>query len=132
MNITRALNAALPEIPARAVAQRQPRLDPGFTCKEHLEDGEPVIRVYIPSAGAMYKFPPQNWALIQLFDGMRTCGEVAEIYSSQTGVVYTPEAIREFADELEAAQFWYKTAQEKNCGQRSKSMATSRRYSFPR
>ena len=28
MNITEALNAALPDIPARTVAQRQPRLDP--------------------------------------------------------------------------------------------------------
>ena len=127
MNITRALNAALPEIPARAVAQRQPRLDPGFTCKEHLEDGEPVIRVYIPSACAMYKFPPQNWALIQLFDGMRTCEEVAEIYSSQTGIAYTPEAIREFADELEAAQFWYKTAQEKNIALMQKSAEERRK-----
>ncbi len=114
MNITRALTAALPEIPARAVAQRYPRLDPGFTYKEHLEDGERVVRVYIPSVGAMYKFPPQNWALIQLFDGKRTCEEVAALYSQQTGTEYTTEAIREFADELEAAEFWYKTSQEKN------------------
>ena len=64
MNITRALTVALPEIPARAMAQRYPRLDPGFTFKEHLDDGERVIRVYIPSVGAMYKFPPQNWALV--------------------------------------------------------------------
>jgi hypothetical protein len=56
MNITRALNAALPEIPARAVAEHQPRLDPRFTFKEHLDDGERVIRVYIPSVEAMYKF----------------------------------------------------------------------------
>jgi len=114
MNITRALNAALPEIPARAVALQYPRLDPGFTFREHCEDGERVIRVYIPSVGAMYKFPPQNWALIQLFDGTRTCEKVAEIYSQQSGRPYSVEAIRDFANELEAAQFWYKTAQEKN------------------
>jgi len=113
MNITRALKAALPEIPARAMAQRYPRLDPGFTFKEHLEDGERVVRVYIPSVGAMFKFPPQNWALIQLFDGRRTCEAVAALYSQQTGTEYTAGAIREFADELEAAEFWYKTSQEK-------------------
>src|SRR5437879_9431679 len=31
------------------MAQRYPRLDPGFTFKEHLDDGERVVRVYIPS-----------------------------------------------------------------------------------
>jgi putative peptide zinc metalloprotease protein len=135
MNITRALNAALPEIPARAIAQHYPRLDPRFTFREHLDDGERVIRVYIPSVGAMYKFPPQNWALVQLFDGKRTCGEVAALYSQQTGIEYTAEAIREFADDLEAAEFWYKTSQEKNIllmqkssEERRKLLKTKSRY----
>jgi putative peptide zinc metalloprotease protein len=129
MNITRALNAALPEIPARAVAQQRPRLDPGHSFKEHLENGEPVIRVYIPSAGGMYKFPRQNWALAQLFDGTRTCEKVAELYSEQSGRPYTAEVIREFADQLEAADFWYKTAQEKNVLLMRKS-AEERRKAF--
>jgi putative peptide zinc metalloprotease protein len=135
MNITRALNAALPEIPARTVAQDRPRLDPAFTFKEHFEEGELLVRVYIPSSQAMYKFPPQNWALIQLFDGTRTCKEVAAIYSQKSGIAYTEEAIREFADALEAAQFWYKTSQEKNIGlmrkttdERRKLLKTKSRY----
>ena len=127
MNITRALKAALPEIPARAMAQRYPRLDPGFTFKEHLEDGERVVRVYIPSVGAMFKFPPQNWALIQLFDGKRTCEAVAALYSQQTGTEYTAGAIREYADELEAAEFWYKTSQEKNISLMQKSKEERRK-----
>jgi putative peptide zinc metalloprotease protein len=117
------------------MAQHHPRLDPGFTFKEHLEDGERVIRVYIPSVGAMYKFPPQNWALVQLFDGKRTCEEVAALYSQQTGIEYTAEAIREFADDLEAAEFWYKTSQEKNIllmqkstEERRKLLRTKSRY----
>jgi hypothetical protein len=114
MNIARALTVALPETPARAIAQRYPRLEPGVTFKEHVEDGERVIRVYLPSVGGMYKFPPQNWALAQLFDGKRTCEEVALLYSQQTGVEYPAEAIRDFADNLEALEFWYKTPQEKN------------------
>ncbi|HEY1423320.1 MAG TPA: hypothetical protein VGF20_07705, partial [Candidatus Acidoferrum sp.] len=129
MNITRALNAALPEIPARGVALERPRLDPGFTFKEHFEDGEQIVRVYIPSVGAMFKFPPQNWALIQLFDGTRTCEKVAEIYAQQTKRPYTVEAIREFANVLEAADFWYKTAQEKNILLMQKS-AEERRKAF--
>jgi putative peptide zinc metalloprotease protein len=127
MNITRALTAALPEIPARAMAQRYPRLDPGCTFKEHLEDGEQVIRVYVPSAEAMYKFPPQNWALVQLFNGKRTCEEIAALYSQQTGIEYTAEVIREFADDLEAAEFWYKTSQEKNIQLMQKSSEERRK-----
>ncbi len=114
MNITEALNAALPEIPARSLMQRYPRVDPGFTFKEHIEEGERVIRVYVPSAEAMYKFAPQNWALIQLFDGKRSYQAIATLYSRQTGTEYSAGAIREFADELEAVDFWYKTPQEKN------------------
>ena len=114
MNITRALNAALPEIPARTLAQRTPRVDPDIVAREHIEDGEPTIRVYVPSVGYMYKFPPRNWALIQLFDGKHSFEEIAELYSQQSGRHYGTQEIREFAEELDAIDFWYKTAQEKN------------------
>jgi len=127
MNITRALNAALPDIPARAMAERRPRSDPSVTFKEHLDDGERVIRVYVPSVEAMYKFPPQNWALVQLFDGTRTCEDVAELYSRQTGIEYTLDTIREFADDLETAEFWYKTPQEKNVRLMQKSSEERRK-----
>ena len=114
MNITEALNAALPEMPARMIAERYPRLAPDVVFREHLEDGKPIFRVYVPSAEAMYKFPPENWALIQLFDGKRSYGEIAEVYSRQTRVEYSAEQVREFAAELESSDFWYKTPQEKN------------------
>ncbi len=114
MNITEALNVALPEIPARTVSQRVPRMDPGCTFREHLEDGQPVIRVYVPSAEVMYKFPPQNWALIQLFDGKRSYAEIAQLISQQSGLEYSEEEVREFAAMLEEGDFWYKTPQEKN------------------
>jgi putative peptide zinc metalloprotease protein len=132
MNLTRALNAALPEIPARAIAERRPRLDPRFTFKEHLDDGERVVRVYIPSVEAMYKFAPQNWALIQLFDGTRTCEEVAKLYSVQAGIAYSAEAIQEFVDDLEAAEFWYKTPQEKNIRMMQKTAEERRKLLKPK
>ena len=114
MNITEALNVALPEIPARTVAQRYPRLDPGVTFKEHIEEGQRMMRVYVPSEQSMYKFPLANWALIQLFDGKRSYEEIAAFYLEQTGVEYPVEEIREYASELEAGNFWYRTPQEKN------------------
>src|SRR5262249_18967699 len=114
MNLTRALDVALPDIPARAISQRQPRMDPGATFREHMEDGQLMVRAYIPSAGLMYTMPPNQWALANLFDGTRTAGQVAEIYSQQTGQAYDEQTVTEFTAQLEAAKFWYQTPQEKN------------------
>jgi putative peptide zinc metalloprotease protein len=114
MNLTRALDVALPEIPARTLSEHYPRLDPGATFREHIEDGRPMVRIYVPTVGLMYRFPYQNWRLARLFDGKRSYEEIAELFSQETGVQYDPEEIREFAAELEAGGFWYKTDLEKN------------------
>jgi putative peptide zinc metalloprotease protein len=127
MNITRALSAALPDIPARTLAERTPRMDPDTVAREHIEDGEAIVRIYVPSAECMYKFPPQNWALIQLFDGRRNYEEIAQLYSQQSGGQCSTQEIREFAEELDAIDFWYKTAQEKNVALMQKS-ADERRH----
>ncbi len=114
MNLTRALDVALPDIPARALSERLPRLDPGATSREHLEDSERVVRVYIPSSGYMFRLSPAQWALARLFDGNRSYAEIAEIYSERMGEFYDQQAVSEFAAELETAGFWYQTPQEKN------------------
>src|SRR6266852_3583427 len=100
MNLTRALDVALPDIPARTIAERYPRLDPGVTFREHIEDGASVFRVYVPHAEGMIKFPPPNWHLAKLFDGKRSYEEIAEMYSEQTGALYDEEQIRDFAADL--------------------------------
>jgi putative peptide zinc metalloprotease protein len=114
MNLTRALDVALPEIPARTIAERYPRVDPGITFREHTEEGKPIIRAYVPSANCMYKFPPANWTLAQLFDGVRSYQEIATLYSQQSGLEYDEQEVRDFAADMEAIEFWYKTPQEKN------------------
>jgi putative peptide zinc metalloprotease protein len=114
MNITEALNVALPDIPARTVVQRYPRLDPTATFREHFEEGQQLVRVYLPSAKSMYRFTMANWGLIQLFDGKRSYEEIAALNLEQTGVEYSADQIREYASELEADDFWYRTTQEKN------------------
>src|SRR5580704_13825109 len=105
MNITEALNAALPEMPARMVSRHYPRLDPDIVAREHLEDGQPIVRVYVPSIQSMFRFPPQNWQLVQLFDGQRSYEEIAELFSRQTGSEYSMEEVRTFASELDASDF---------------------------
>jgi putative peptide zinc metalloprotease protein len=114
MNLTRVLNNALPEIPARILSDRAPRMPADMVFKEHVEDGYPIVRVVIAKQDAMYRFPPANWALIQFFDGQHSYQEIAELYSGQTGHEYSVDEIREFADTLEGLNFWYKTPQEKN------------------
>jgi len=114
MNLTRVLNVALPDMPARVLSERSPRLDPGIIAREHIEEGKPVIRTYVPCAKSMFTFPPQNWKLAQLFDGVRTYEEIAELYSQQTGAQYSAEEMRDFASSLDAIDFWYRTPQEKN------------------
>ncbi len=114
MNLTRALDVALPDIPARTVAKGYPRLDPNTTFREHVEDGKPVVRIYVPSVGGMCSLPRQSWDLVQLFDGKRSYEEIAELYSQKIGAEYSAEQVREFADELAVSGFWYRTPQEKN------------------
>src|SRR5262249_27054035 len=38
----------------------------------------------------------------------------AELYTRQTGANYTEEMVRDFAGQIEAMNFWFKTPQEKN------------------
>ena len=112
MNLTRVLNAALPELPARALLDRPPRMPSDIVSKEHVENGRPVVRVLVRSAELVYTFPLPNWILIQLFDGIRTYEEIAEEYSRQLGAEYSVDDIREFAASLEG--FWYKSPRDKN------------------
>jgi putative peptide zinc metalloprotease protein len=114
MNLTRALEVALPDIPARKLAESYPRLDPGTTFRVHVEGGKPIVRVYVPSIAGMFTFEQAQWALTQLFDGKRSYEEIAELYSQQNGIQYDAETVREFGASLESSEFWYKTPQEKN------------------
>ncbi|HUN64453.1 MAG TPA: HlyD family efflux transporter periplasmic adaptor subunit [Candidatus Sulfotelmatobacter sp.] len=114
MNLTRVLNNALPDIPARKLAETYPRMDPGMTFREHIEGGKTVVRVYVPCAGGMCTFDKNSWELAQLFNGQRSYEEIAEIYSQEKGIQYDTECVREFAASMDASNFWYKTPQEKN------------------
>jgi len=105
---------ALPDIPARKLAESYPRLDPGTTFREHIEDGSPVVRIYVPCANGMFLFSRGDWELAQLFNGKRSYEEIARLYSQHNGIQYDSETVREFAANLESSDFWYKTLQEKN------------------
>jgi putative peptide zinc metalloprotease protein len=114
MNLTRVLNVALPEMPARQALENPPRVPPGVVFKEHIEDGAPVVLAVAPNKSSIFRFPPQSWKLIQLFNGQRSYQEIAEEYSNQQGAEFSVEDVREFAGSVESLGFWYKTPQETN------------------
>ena len=115
MNLTEALDAALPEIPlARLARSRPPRLDPELTVLEDVLDGEPIIGVFQREGGNYFRFPPAQWRLLQFFDGERSYDEISTEFAAQTGEQIDSHDLRLLADQLEEAKFWYKSPQEKN------------------
>lgn len=114
MNITQALNVALPDLPAKLISQRPPRVHPEVVFREHIEDGTPVVRAFVPGVASMFVFPPESWGLIQLFDGERSFAEIAQLYSAESGQAYAEDTVRDFAASIGAMNFWYQTPQEKN------------------
>lgn len=114
MNIVEALNVALPEIPERLAWQkRMPKVDPRVVAREHILEGEPMVRVLIPDDHVFYTLPRQTWQLIQLFDGSRNYEEIAELYTTETGVAVDARWVQEFAAENADSTFWYRSKQEK-------------------
>lgn len=114
MNLAEALNAALPELPAKRVGTRYPRVDPRAIWAENVEEGQPIIVVHIRGTDGFYRFPPEQWKLIELFDGKRSYEDVVEAYRQLYSVQYPVEDVREFSNALDEADFWYKTPQERN------------------
>lgn len=114
MNLTRALEVVLPEIPARVMAQSCPRLHPDVVFKEHIVDGRPTVRVFVPGVDAMFNLAPQTWELVRFFDGQRSFEQVAEAYAKETGKLISLDEVHEVADDFESIEFWYKTPREKN------------------
>src|ERR1700730_2796557 len=101
MNLAKALTVALPELPIQTVAQKRlPQVDPNLIIQEQTADGKPMVMVLIPRTRRYYPFTHEQWALLQLFDGQRTYGQIAEIATAQTSVLYTEEYVHEFAETI--------------------------------
>ena len=129
MNLSEALDAALPEIPKNQLRRKNPpQLDPELIVREDTLDGEQVVVVYQRSTTNIYRLPPIQWELVRLFDGQRSYEEIAERFSS-TFAPITPEDVREFASNMDASNFWYRSAQEKNLALNEKLRAERSRRS---
>jgi putative peptide zinc metalloprotease protein len=124
MNLSEALDAALPEIPqVRLTRSRPPRLDPDLIVREDVLDGEPIIGILQRDKSSFFRFPPWQWQLARLFDGERSYEEIGAVFEAETGMQIALEEIRAFSAQMEDCDFWYKTHQEKNLAMREKLLA---------
>lgn len=115
MNIVNALNAALPELPERVVQRSIPKLDPRVIAKEQVENRKPVVIAKMPGAESFVRFEPPQWALLQAFDGQRSYAEISALVLEQTGVYYSEENVREFAEFVQRnTTLFYQSAIERN------------------
>ena len=113
MNLSEVLNVALPDLPARR-SKSYPRIHPKLIMREHVEGGVLTLVAAISGGTYLYRFNPEQWAVVQLFDGERSYRQVAEAYQEQSNTAFDEDQVREFADSLEELDFWYKTPLEKN------------------
>lgn len=115
MNIVRAFEVALPELPERRVRQSPPQLNAQVIFKEHLEKGDPVVLVRMPGTDQIYRFVPLQWKLVQMFDGKRSFKEVADLYQQETGAATSEDDVKELASFLQnQTELLYKTPLEQN------------------
>lgn len=115
MNIVQALDAALPEMPERGIRRDRPKLDPRVITAQHMEKGRPIIITKLPGTNSVLRFVPEQWKLVQLFDGNRSYEEISELSAKTTGVFFSEDDVREAASFLYAeTDFICKTPLEKN------------------
>ncbi len=124
MNLSEALDAALPEIPQTRLSRaRPPLLDPDLIVRDDAIDGEPIVGVFKREKSNYFRFDPAQWQLALLFDCVRSYQEIAEQFTSYTGAPMSSADVQVFADALEESGFWYKTPQEKNVALNQKLIA---------
>jgi putative peptide zinc metalloprotease protein len=128
MNLSEALDAALPEIPkTRLERTHPPLLDPDLIAREDTLDGEPVVAVMQRHGSNFCRLSPAQWQLAQLFDGQRSSEEIAEEFQVQTGGAVSAAEVSAFADSLEDVRFFYKSPQERNLALSNKLAAQRQR-----
>ena len=110
MNLTEALHVALPRVQQRRVLLDFPRPHPKLISRQHIENGEPIVIAHIPGTAELFRFLPDQWALVQLFDGRRSYAEVLQEFRSRSGLEVGESELRKFAQMLHDNGFWYQTA----------------------
>jgi putative peptide zinc metalloprotease protein len=133
MNIVRALDVALPELPERVVRNIPPKLDPRVIAKEHFEAGRTVVITKAPGSEFIFRFTPLQWELLRMFDGVRSHAAIAADFASETGTPISEDDVKELASYLQSeSKLLIKTPVEQNIAlqQELRSSRTKRRKSM--
>jgi putative peptide zinc metalloprotease protein len=124
MNILEAIDAALPEMPAKSMRRTYPKLDPQVISKEHIEHGVPTVLAKMPGSDSFVRLTPEQWKLLELFDGERTYKDVAGLTEEITGIAFTEDDVKEFSSFLQdQTDLFYRTPLEKNITLKQKTGA---------
>jgi putative peptide zinc metalloprotease protein len=110
MNLAEVLNVALPELPARR-GKAFLKIHPNLIAREQIEGGVPTMVAMVSGSSYVMRFTPEQWNLVNLFNGERSYREVTELFQQQTGIAFAEEEVREFAESLEEGGIWYHTAE---------------------
>jgi len=115
MNILEALEVALPDLPATTAQRRYPKLDSRVIAREHVEQGVRVVLAKMPGTDVYLRFSPEQWQLLQLFDGERSYKQISDLILRESNLAFTEEDVKEFASYLEEqGELFYKTPLERN------------------
>lgn len=116
MNLARVLEQESSVLPPPRLAEFYPRIHPRLFVREHQEyDGKVYVSVIPGGRPPVYfRMNPAQWQVATLFNGERTYEEVARLASEQLGFAMGEQEVRDFADTLEADNFWYHTPQEES------------------
>ncbi len=96
MNIIDLGDLALSALPQQAAGERCPQLDATLLSGEQVEAGVRWVFVLRRGTSLLYRFPPDEWQLLQLFDGKRSYAEIAAEHAHRSGVTYTEQDVREY------------------------------------
>lgn len=111
MNLAEVLNVALPELPARRAGKSFPKLHPNLIAREQIEGGVPTMVAMVSGGSYVMRFSPEQWKLVNLFNGERSYSDIIELFRQETGITFGEEEVREFAESLEEGGIWYRTAE---------------------
>ena len=112
MNLARAFDVSLPELPRQQFRETYFRFNPDIVWREQKEP--PSILALARKSGKGFVFSSEQWQLIKLFDGRRNYQQIAALWKQQCGASASPDQIRTFAENLDLDDFWQKTPQEES------------------
>ena len=127
MNVNRALDVSLPDLPSLRFREQYFRFDPRTIAKVHREPDKIVVRALAPKSHRVMNLTENQWKLVQMFDGRRSYEQLAAWWKKACGVGVPATFIRSFAESLDEVNFWYKTPQEESAAMAQEILDRRRR-----